>query len=80
VGNLKIEVMKNNNDWIKIEDGINLPAFTIEYWVMIKGRIRKAYYKGFNRWLIDSNDYPKTTEIHGITHYQEIKTPLTPLY
>jgi hypothetical protein len=72
--------MKNNNDWTKIEKESNLPAFTIEYWVIINGSLRKAYYRGSNRWIVDGNDYPKTTETHGITHYQEIKIPLTPLY
>lgn len=70
--------MKKNNDWTKIKSESDLPKFTIEYWVVINGSVKKAYYSCFNKWLLVGNNYPKSTETLGITHYQDMKPPLPP--
>lgn len=71
---------KENNNWTKIESKKDLPKLTIEYHVVKNGSLTKAFYRGSNRWLVPNNDYPKTTEIHGITHYQEIAIPEAPVF
>ncbi|WP_312306526.1 hypothetical protein [Chryseobacterium sp.] len=70
----------NNNGWIKIENVDDLPVQTVEYHVIKKGLLSRAYYYGNNRWESDENTYPRTTEQHGITHYQPIKYPKPPIY
>jgi hypothetical protein len=72
--------IENNNGWIKIESEDDLPILTIIYHVVINGKESKALYAGKNRWFVDGNDFPKTTEIHGITHYQPIIKPQPPIY
>jgi uncharacterized membrane protein YcgQ (UPF0703/DUF1980 family) len=69
----------DSNGWIKIIKEENLPSFTIEYWIMIKGRLTKGYYRGSDRWIIEGNDYPKTTKNHQITHYHTIQIPNPPI-
>ena len=69
--------MKKNNVWVEIKSEYDLPQST-EYWVVINGIVKKAYYSCFNKWLLDGNNYPKSTETLGISHYQEIKPPLLP--
>jgi len=72
--------MKNNNGWTKIESGKDLPKFTIQYHVIKNESLSKAYYRGGNRWIVDGNDYPKTSELHKITHWQEIVIPKAPIF
>lgn len=72
--------IENNNGWIKIESESDLPKLTIEYYVLKNGSLTTAYYRGNNRWIIPENDFPKTTEIHKITHYQPIEKPKPPIY
>ena len=72
--------IENNNGWVRVNNEADLPKFTIQYWVIIKDSLIKAYYRGSDRWLVDGNDYPKTTDIHGITHYQPITKPKPPIY
>lgn len=72
--------IENNNGWIKIETEEDLPLLSIEYHVLKNGSLTTAYYCKNNRWIIDENSYPKTTEIHKITHYQEIVKPKPPIY
>lgn len=69
-----------NNNWTKIESKKDLPNLKAEYHVVKSGVLAKAYYGGSNRWIVPGNDYPKTTKIHGITHYQEIVIPEAPIY
>jgi hypothetical protein len=75
-----LQGLEENNEWIKILSEEDLPKHTIEYHVVRYKRLEKALYRGSNRWLITGNDYPKTTEFHAITHYQEIKVPNQPIY
>jgi hypothetical protein len=72
--------LEHNNGWIKIESEDDLPKLTIEYHVVLNGKKSKALYAGKNRWFVNENDFPKTTEIHGITHYQPIVEPELPIY
>lgn len=72
--------IENNNGWIKIESEDDLPKLTIEYHVLKNGSLTNAYYVKNNRWVINDNPYPKTTEIQGITHYQPIEKPQPPIY
>jgi hypothetical protein len=77
---ISLKGIENNNGWNKIESESDLPKFTIQYHVVKNGSLSKAYYRNNNRWIVDGNDYPKTSEIHGITHYQEIVIPQPPIY
>jgi hypothetical protein len=70
--------IEHNNGWIKIESEEDLPKLTIKYHVVMNGKLSKALYSGKNRWFVNGNDFPKTTEIHGITHYQPIIEPKHP--
>jgi hypothetical protein len=72
--------IENNNGWIKIESEEDLPISTIMYHVVLNGKKSKALYAGKNRWFVNGNDFPKTTEIHGITHYQPIIETKPPIY
>jgi hypothetical protein len=69
-----------NNGWTKIENENNLPSKTITHHVVMNGKLSKALYAGKNRWYVDGNDFPKTTETHGITHFQEIIIPEPPIF
>jgi hypothetical protein len=71
---------QENNGWIKIEKESDLPTKTITFHVVKNGSLSKARYAGKNRWFVDCNDYPKTTELHEITHYQEILIPEPPIF
>ena len=71
---------ENSNNWTKILTEKDLPKHSAEYFVVIKGTLEMAYYTGINRWLVPGNDFPKTTEIHGITHFQEILIPELPFF
>lgn len=75
-----LQGIESNNGWIKIESKLDLPNHSIEYHVIKKGSLQKAYYIGSNRWIVEGNDFPKTTEIHEITHYQPIEKPKPPIY
>jgi hypothetical protein len=72
--------IEDNNGWIKIESEDDLPISTIMYHVVLNGKKSKALYAGKNRWFVNGNDFPKTTEIHGITHYQPIIETKPPIY
>lgn len=69
-----------NNGWTKIENENNLPLKTITHHVVMNGKLSKALYAGKNRWYVEGNDFPKTSELHGITHYQEIFIPKPPTF
>jgi hypothetical protein len=71
---------KENNGWTKIENENNLPSRTIMHHVIINRKLSKALYAGKNRWYAEGNDYPKTSEMHGITHFQEIIIPEAPIF
>jgi len=75
-----LQGIEDNNGWIKIESENDLPGFKVQYFVMINGKLSKAYYRGNNRWIVDGNDYPKTSELHEITHWQEIVIPKAPIF
>jgi hypothetical protein len=75
-----LQGIENNNGWKKIESEEDLPTKTITYHVVINGKSSKALYAGKNRWFINGNDFTKTTEIQGITHYKEVKTEEAPIY
>lgn len=77
---LSLQGIEDNNGWIKIESEDDLPKKTIEYHVLKNGSLSKALYAGKNRWFTKDNNFPKTTEIQGITHYQEIIIPQPPIY
>lgn len=77
---LSLQGIEKNRGWIKIESEEDLPKKTINYNVVINGKLSKALYAGKNRWFINGNDFPKTTEIQGITHYKEIKIEEPPIY
>lgn len=72
--------LENNNGWIKIESEDDLPEQGGSYYVTRHGKIETAVYVKNNRWLVNGNDYPKTTIRHSITHYQPIEKPKPPLY
>lgn len=65
-------------EWVEIKSEEDLPEHGGEYHVFKNGLVTKAIYAKSNRWLAQGNDYPKTTETHGITHYQKIVTPSPP--
>ena len=72
--------LKYNNGWIKIESEEDLPEQGGSYYITRYDKTEIAVYIKDNRWLVDGNDYPKTTKLHGITHYQKITTPQSPIY
>lgn len=81
--NIRPESLKgieNNNGWIKIESEADLPKECAEYDVIKNKTITKATYIGKDRWFVPDNDFPKTTNIHGITHYQPSLKPKPPIY
>jgi len=75
-----LQGIENNNGWTKIETKEDLPKLGGEYDVVIRGKMGRATYLRNDRWLVDENDYPKTTSIHLITHYQEKIRRELPLY
>jgi hypothetical protein len=63
----------DNKGWIKIfdEENINLPTVAGKYEVVYcNTRIESAEYLPNNRWFTEHSDYPKTTEIVGLTHFR----------
>jgi len=74
----EIENLLSKDNWIKIKSEDDLPEERDSYHIVIDGKLRRGNYMKNNRWLVPGNDYPKTTEIHGITHYQKIITPDLP--
>ena len=72
--------IETNNEWIRIDSEKDLPEQGGEYHVVIKGKLDKAVYVKSNRWLVNGNDYPKTTQTHGISHYQPIIKPKPPIF
>lgn len=69
----ELKGIENNNGWIKIfdEDNINLPIQGGKYEVVYYNtKIGDAQYIHGNRWLTEHNDYPRTTEVVGITHFR----------
>ncbi len=69
-----------SDGWIKIESETDLPEQGGRYYITRFGKVETAVYLKNNRWLVDGNDYPKTTNIHCITHYQKIQEPLPPKF
>lgn len=63
-------------EWNEIKNG--LPVKNTDYRVMRYGVVSKALYVGSNRWLVPDNNYPKSSELQGITHFQEIPIPEPP--
>ena len=76
----KIAGIENNRDWIKIESEDDLPKLTINYHVLKNGTLTEVLYAGKNRWFVNGRNYPLTTEIAEITHYQPIIKPQPPIY
>ena len=72
--------IETNNGWIKIESEADLPSHGGEYDVVINDRLEQAVYLKSNRWLVNGNYFPKTTQTHGITHYKPIVKPQPPIY
>ena len=72
--------IENNNGWIKIESEDDLPKLTINYHVLKNGTLTEVLYAGKNRWFVNGRNYPLTTEIAEITHYQPIIKPQPPIY
>jgi hypothetical protein len=79
-GKLDDKIMKNNNNWTKIESEKDLPKLTIRYYIFKNSSLCKGLYVGGDRWIVEGNDYPKTTELHGITHFQKIEIPEPPIF
>lgn len=77
---LELKGIEKNNGWIKIENEDDLPEQGGSYYVTRYGKIETAVYVKNNRWLVNGNDYPKTTIRHSITHYQPIIKPEPPLH
>jgi len=75
-----IQGIENNNKWIKIESEDDLPEQGGSYYVTRCDKVETAVYVKDNRWLVKGNDYPKTTILHSITHYQPIQKPQPPIY
>ena len=73
-----LQGIETNNGWIDSEK--DLPEQGGEYHVVIKGKLDKAVYVKSNRWLVNGNDYPKTTQTQGISHYQPIVKPKPPIF
>ena len=69
-----------SDGWIKIKSEKDLPEQGGRYYITRFGKAETAVYLKNNRWLVDGNDYPKTTNIHCITHYQKIQEPLPPKF
>ena len=72
--------IENNRGWIRIENEKDLPKEVGEYHIVRYGKVKNGNYIGKNRWFVNNNDYPKTTELHGITHYQEMTELQLPIY
>ena len=79
-GESKEVLQVENNGWIKIESEKDLPEQGGRYYITRFGNVETAVYLKNNRWLVNGNDYPKTTNLHCITHYQKIIKPLPPIY
>jgi hypothetical protein len=75
-----LQGIENNNGWIKIESEEDLPEQGGSYYVTRCDKVETAVYVKDNRWLVKGNDYPKTTILHSITHYQPIQKPQPPIY
>lgn len=72
--------IETNNNWISIHSEDDLPEQGGDYYVVRNGKVETAIYVKNNRWIVNGNDYPKTTNIHSITHYQIINKPNSPIY
>ena len=70
--------IEDNNGWNLIDE--LLPEPSTEYHVIKNGKISKCFYIKDNRWFVDGNNFPKTSELHGITHWKPIQKPLNPIY
>jgi hypothetical protein len=75
-----IRGIEKNNGWIRIQNKKDLPKKEDNYYVIVHGDIQEGMYIGNDRWFLRHNDYPKTTELHGITHYQKIIRLQPPIY
>lgn len=72
--------IEDNNGWTKIESKSNLPNKIGEYYVVfdfdtLSENIDKAKYHGDNLWTTAFDIFPKSTEEHHISHYQQIIIP-----
>ena len=74
----EIEKELSQDNWTKIENEDYLPEQGGVYHIVVNGKLSKGTYLKNNRWYVAGNDYPKTTELHGITHYHKIITPDLP--
>ena len=74
----EIEKELSQDNWTKIENEDYLPEQGGVYHIVVNGKLSKGTYLKKNRWYVAGNDYPKTTELHGITHYHKIITPDLP--
>lgn len=75
-----LDGIEENSGWIKIESESDLPEQGGSYYVTRHAKVETAVYVKDNRWLIKGNDYPKTTSLHSISHYQPIIKPELPIY
>lgn len=80
----ELKGIENNNGWIKIfdENKINLPpTVSSKYEVVFHNtRIGYAEYIPNNRWFTEHNDYPRSTETVGITHFRKPIKHELPVY
>jgi hypothetical protein len=76
----QLQGIEDNNGWISIKSEEDLPQEFQEYHVIRDNFFHTARYVDKNRWVYSGNDYPKTTEILNITHYQPIIKPKMPLH
>lgn len=61
------------NNWIKIEDGCELPKDNKDIWLYDGRQVFMGWYSSFsNRFMLDNNS------VTGITHYQLTSKPEPP--
>jgi hypothetical protein len=72
--------IETNNGWIKIESEADLPEQGGDYDIVINGVMKTGVYCKNNKWMVESNDYTKTTQEYQISHYKPIVKPNPPIY
>lgn len=73
-----LQGIETNNGWINTLE--MLPNEHQNCYVVKSGKITTASYVKDDRWFVRGNGFPKTTQLHDITHWQPIQVPPKPIY
>jgi len=75
----KLDMLKNNNGWIKIESEADLPKEEIDCHFVYK--VNDNRYQTFGVWDKKLNSFwSGALKIENVTHYQPIIKPQPPIY